>query len=52
MFVLREHLLREHFEDRTFDIKRKAYNKDMSVKLNSKTEQRGQGRGKVHSYFQ
>ena len=52
MFILREHLLREHFEDRTFDIKRKAYNKDMSVELNSKTGQRGQGRGKVHSYFQ
>ena len=52
MFVLSEHLLREHFEDRTFEIKRKAYYKDMSVKPNSKTGQRGQGRGKIHRYFQ
>ena len=49
MFVLREHLLREHFEDRTFEIERKAFNKDMSVELNSKKGQREQGRGKVHS---
>ena len=46
-FVLSEHLSREHYEDRTLEIKRKAYN--MSAELNCKT---GQGRGKLHSYFQ
>ena len=33
----------EHFEDRTFEFKRKALDKDMSAELNYKTGQRGQG---------